>query len=214
MHQILVYGDSLSWGLIPGTRERLDFPNRWPGVVETQLREQQMEVRMIEDCLNGRRTVWEDPFKPGRNGLIGLEQRIEINSPLRLVIFFLGVNDFQCMHQADAFQSAAGLRCLVEAVRRAPVEPGMPTPEILLIAPPRLQKRESSVAAKFSDAAEKSVGLSAEIEAVADAMQCHFFDAAKVIQTSEIDGVHLDKGQNQKLGHELVPVLKPLLAKA
>ena len=38
-------------------------------------------VRVIEDCLNGRRTVWEDPFKPGRNGLIGLAQRIEIHSP-------------------------------------------------------------------------------------------------------------------------------------
>ncbi len=25
MHQILVYADSLSWGIIPGTRRRLDF---------------------------------------------------------------------------------------------------------------------------------------------------------------------------------------------
>gem|GEM_PF-6908357 len=27
MHQILVYGDSLSWGIIPNTRERLEFSN-------------------------------------------------------------------------------------------------------------------------------------------------------------------------------------------
>ena len=40
------------------------------------------EARVIEDCLNGRRTVGEDPYKPGRNGLIGVEQRIEANSPL------------------------------------------------------------------------------------------------------------------------------------
>ncbi len=39
-------------------------------------------VRVIEDCLNGRRTAWEDPYNPGRNGLVGVEQRIEINSPL------------------------------------------------------------------------------------------------------------------------------------
>ncbi len=43
-------------------------------------------VRVTEDCLNGRLTAWDDPFKPGRNGLEGLEQRIEINSPLALVI--------------------------------------------------------------------------------------------------------------------------------
>lgn len=51
-------------------------------------------IRIIEDCLNGRRTVWEDPFKPGRNGLAGLAQRIEIHSPLALVILMLGTNDF------------------------------------------------------------------------------------------------------------------------
>ena len=30
MQQILVYGDSLSWGIIPSTRQRLDFTDRWP----------------------------------------------------------------------------------------------------------------------------------------------------------------------------------------
>jgi uncharacterized membrane protein (DUF485 family) len=30
--QILVYGDSLTWGIVPGTRERLRFAARWPGV--------------------------------------------------------------------------------------------------------------------------------------------------------------------------------------
>ena len=45
---------------------------------------------MIEDCLNGRRTAFEDPSKPGRNGRVGLEQRIEIHSPLSLVILMLG----------------------------------------------------------------------------------------------------------------------------
>ena len=42
-------------------------------------------VRVIEDCLNGRRTAWDDPFKPGRNGLAGLAQRMEIHSPLELL---------------------------------------------------------------------------------------------------------------------------------
>ena len=47
------------------------------------------QVRVVEDCLNGRRTVWDDPFKPGRNGLVGLAQRIEIHSPLALVMLAL-----------------------------------------------------------------------------------------------------------------------------
>ena len=82
MKQLLVYSDSLTWGIIPNTRKRLQFDARWPGVLEDTLIRTGIPVRVIEDCLNGRRTVWDDPFKPGRNGLEGLAQRIEINSPL------------------------------------------------------------------------------------------------------------------------------------
>ena len=74
----------MTWGIIPNTRERLPFDLRWPGVMEDELHRMGKVVRVIEDCLNGRRTVWDDPFKPGRNGLVGLEQRIEINAPLVL----------------------------------------------------------------------------------------------------------------------------------
>ena len=89
MQHILVYADSLSWGIVPGTRERLLFEARWPGVMEAALNGGGRHVRVIEDCLNGRRTVWDDPFKPGRNGLVGLAQRIEIHSPLALVVLML-----------------------------------------------------------------------------------------------------------------------------
>lgn len=57
MKQILVYADSLSWGIIPGTRKRFDFEQRWPGVMELALFQMGESVRVIEDCLNGRRTV-------------------------------------------------------------------------------------------------------------------------------------------------------------
>ena len=72
MQHILVYADSLSWGIVPTTRQRLPFDQRWPGVMENLLNQSGTSVRVIEDCLNGRRTVWDDPFKPGRKGLDGL----------------------------------------------------------------------------------------------------------------------------------------------
>ena len=96
--QILVYSDSLTWGIIPNTRQRLPFESRWPGVMECSVLKSGESVRVIEDCLNGRRTAFDDPFKPGHNGLLGFEQRIEVNSPLKLVILMLGTNDFQSMH--------------------------------------------------------------------------------------------------------------------
>ena len=117
MLQILVYGDSLTWGIIPDSRGRWPFETRWPGVLERALLEAGHDVRVIEDCLNGRRTVWDDPFKPGRNGRIGLEQRIEVNSPLALVVLLLGTNDFQSVHEFNAGHSAQGIASLVRAVK-------------------------------------------------------------------------------------------------
>jgi lysophospholipase L1-like esterase len=203
MQQLLVYADSLSWGIIPTTRKRLPFDARWPGVMEIALNAGGHSVRVIEDCLNGRRTAWEDPFKPGRNGLIGLAQRIEINSPLGLVLLMLGTNDFQFTHANTAVHSALGLSALVSAIRQAPIEPGMPVPPILVVAPPPLVNPRGPIAVKFAGAAEKAVGLAQMLRATATELGCHYFDAGGVTPASVMDGIHLDADQHQMLGNAL-----------
>jgi lysophospholipase L1-like esterase len=210
MQHILVYSDSLSWGIIPTTRKRLPFEGRWPGVMELALTRPDRPVRVVEDCLNGRRTVWEDPFKPGRNGLIGLAQRIEIHSPLSLVILMLGTNDFQSMHPLMAQHAAQGIATLVGAIRQAPVEPGMPIPPILVVAPPPLENPRGPLAAKFTNAAAKSAGLPAAYQAITAELGCHFFDAGTVTPASTVDGIHLDADQHEKLGRRLAAFVATL----
>lgn len=215
MHQILVYSDSLSWGIVPNTRRRLPFDQRWPGVVELALNaDGGAKVRVIEDCLNGRRTVWDDPFKPGRNGLIGLQQRIEVNSPLALVVLALGTNDFQSMHFHNAWQSSQGIAALVHAIRTAPIEPGMPVPPILVVAPPAMQEPMGAIAPKFEGCVAKSVGLSAAYKKVCEDIGCAFFDAAALTTSSKVDGVHLDADQHTVLGKALAKAVRPLLPAA
>jgi len=212
MQQILVYGDSLSWGIIPNTRRRLPFDLRWPGVLEDKLNGAGLRVRIIEDCLNGRRTVWEDPFKPGRNGIIGLAQRIEVNSPLALVILMLGANDFQVQHSYNnAWSAAQGIGALVLEIRRAPIEPGMPVPPILVVCPPPTRLPEGTTVSKFLGAEQRSGGLADAYRETCTALGCHFFDAAPVIAVSPIDGVHLDADQHAALGSALADVVPPLL---
>jgi len=203
VRQILVYSDSLSWGIVPATRKRLPFDARWPGVMEIALTEQRHSVRVIEDCLNGRRTVWEDPFKPGRNGLVGLAQRIEINSPLSLVMLMLGTNDLQSMHPHTAWHAAQGIAALVTAIRQAPIEPGMPLPPILVIAPPLIENPRGPIAAKFTGAAGKATGLAEAYRGVTAELGCHFFDSGSVTGASTVDGIHLDADQHQTLGMAL-----------
>lgn len=216
LRQILVYSDSLSWGIIPATRGRLDFDARWPGVMEIALSARHRSVRVIEDCLNGRRTVWDDPFKPGRNGLVGLAQRIEANSPLSLVMLMLGTNDFQSMHPHTAWHAAQGIATLVTAIRQAPIEPGMPVPPILVIAPPPILVPKGPIAAKFTDAAGKSAGLADAYRAMAAELGCRFFDAGSATSASRVDGIHLDADQHRRLGEALagfvdgLPIFSPV----
>lgn len=211
MQQILVYADSLSWGIIPNTRQRLPFEARWPGVMEQALSAHGAAVRVIEDCLNGRRTVWDDPFKPGRNGLAGLAQRIEIHSPLALVILLLGTNDFQSMHSHNAWHSAQGIAALIAEIRGAPIEPGMPGPPILVVAPPPIQTPKGPIAPKFLGGDVKCAGLAPAYREVATTLECGFFDAASVTSSSRVDGIHLDAGQHQILGRALAEVVLRML---
>jgi lysophospholipase L1-like esterase len=207
MHQILVYADSLSWGIIPDTRKRLEFEKRWPGVLETSLNRAGSNVRVIENCLNGRRTVWPDPFKAGRDGAQGLAQVIEMHSPLRLVILMLGTNDFQCTHNNNAWLSAQGTSRLVQIIQQAPIEPGMPVPDILIVAPPTITEPKGVIASKFLGAEKRCTGLALELEKIANELSVDFFNADSVIEASKIDGIHLDAGEHQKLGEALAKKL-------
>jgi lysophospholipase L1-like esterase len=211
MRQVLVYSDSLTWGIVPTTRQRLPFDQRWPGVMENLLVGSGRKVRVIEDCLNGRRTAWDDPFKPGRNGRVGLAQRIEIHSPLALVILMLGTNDFQSMHEHNAWHSAQGTAALVTTIRTAPIEPGMPVPPILVVAPPAIRSPKGPIAPKFAGGERKCIGLAAALQQVCTELGCHFFDAGTVVTSSRVDGVHLDADQHATLGTALSEVVAALL---
>ena len=171
--------------------------------MEQHLLEQGMSVRVIENCLNGRRTMWDDPLLPGRNGLLGIGQVIEMHSPLSLLILMLGTNDFQSMHAHTASHAAHGIIEIINAIRSAPVEPGMPIPQILLVSPPPIQKPRGSIAEKFQGAETKNIGLADAYRKLAADMNCAYLHAGNIVTASQVDGVHLDKDQHLLLGNAI-----------
>ncbi|OUS26899.1 GDSL family lipase [Gammaproteobacteria bacterium 45_16_T64] len=203
MDQVLIYSDSLSWGIVPGTRKRLGFEHRWGGVFENTLNNSGQKVRVIENCLNGRRTVWGDPFKPGRNGAEFLAQSVEMHSPLALIIIMLGTNDFQCTHENNAWLSAQGVATLIKIVREAQIEPGMPIPPILVISPPRIHQAKGAIANKFLGAEKRCAGFSEALREMATAQDVSFFCANSVVSSSVVDGIHLDEPDHNVLGRAL-----------
>lgn len=210
---ILVYSDSLTWGIVPTTRQRLPFEERWPGVLHAVLNAGGDDrIRLTEDCLNGRRTAFDDPYKPGRNALSGIQQVIEAQSPLDLVILLLGTNDFQSMHQHTPWHSAMGIAALIDAIRRAPIEPGMPIPPILVVAPPQLDNPRGPIGPKFVGGDIAARGLAQAIRHVCEDAGGVFFDSNTIITSSTHDGVHLDADQHHALGVALAPVVAGVMA--
>lgn len=82
MKYILCYGDSNTWGRIPITKGRYDFPVRWPGVMQAELGD---GYHVYENAVNGRTTVFEDPIEEGRNGRTNFEVSL-ITEPLVVII--------------------------------------------------------------------------------------------------------------------------------
>ena len=180
-------------------------------VMEHQLNDSGRQVRVIEDSLNGRRTVWDDPYKPGRNGVNGIAERIEAHSPLALVILMLGTNDFQSMHPHNAWHSAQGTAALVTAIRATQIEPGMTAPPVLIVAPPAIEEPKGPIAPKFAGGQSRCAGLAEALRDVAKELGCSFFDAGTVISASDADGIHLDAPENRTLGLAIADVVAPLL---
>jgi lysophospholipase L1-like esterase len=211
MKHILVYSDSISWGIIPMTRNRFPFHQRWPGILENNLNKAGKDVRVIEDCLNGRRTIYNDPIRPGRNGLIGLSERIEVNSPLKLVILMLGTNDFQANHEHTAEDAAKGMKALIKEIRHTTLEPEMLIPKILVISPPPILEPKGDIAMKFKDGDKKCVGLAEAYEQLCKEEKCNFFDARKITTSSKVDGVHFDLDQHLSFGNAISEYIKNLI---
>ncbi|WP_444891052.1 SGNH/GDSL hydrolase family protein [Microbulbifer sp. DLAB2-AA] len=207
MDNILVYSDSVSWGIIPDTRQRMTFAQRWPGVMEFHLNENKHNVRVIENCLNGRKTVWDDPFREGRRGVEGLAQVIEMHSPLHCVILMLGTNDFQDTHDNKASMSAQGVAKLVSVIRSAPIEPGMLVPKVLIVAPLTINNPCGIIGYKFTGAKKRCEGFPQELEKVSNDLGTLFLDANRWVKVSERDGIHLDENQHSVLGKVIADFL-------
>lgn len=133
---------------------------------------------------------------------------------MSLVILFLGTNDFQSMHENNAWHSAQGISALISAIKRAPIEPGMPEPKILVVAPPAIQKAKGPIAPKFEGAQHKARNLASAIELIAVENDCPFFNAGTVTTTSKVDGVHLDADQHLALGRALAVKVREIFSES
>jgi lysophospholipase L1-like esterase len=213
MSTIVCYGDSNTWGAVPmPSRPEMDRfapGDRWPGVLREKLGSSHT---VIEEGLNGRTTVHDDPVDGGpvKNGKRFLPVVLESHAPIDLVIIKLGTNDLKQRFSVPAYDIADGAGVLVDMVRASANKPGKAPPKVLLIAPAPLVAL-GWLGEMFAGGTEKSRQLGAEYKRVADDRGIPFLDAGTIITSSPVDGIHLDKPMQRKLGEAVAAMVPGIL---
>lgn len=208
MRSVLCYGDSNTFGQTTADTPdgRYGPTERWPGVLRGLLGPKWL---VIEEGLSGRTTVNDDPIEGAeKNGRAYLRPCLGSHKPIDLVIIMLGTNDLKVRYNKPASEIAMGMGALVQDIKAMRPGPEQRIPEIMLVAPPPILADLKGWDSVFEGGRAKSLRLAEEYARIADAMEVHFFDAGGVVESSEVDGFHLDRAGHATLAGAIASAIE------
>ena len=218
---ILCFGDSNTWGFVPGAFDpetlyikRYSILERWPGLLREMLG---ADYYIIEEGLNGRTTNVEYPDLSGRSGTSYILPCLYSHSPLDLVILNIGINDIKAIFDRTMMEISEGMAELIDLIKSTSYGPDMQgPPQILLLSPSALthegyvdQNNESA----FKGGMEKSLFFNEYYKKIALEKSCHYINLQSVINYSEIDGLHYDKRGHAVIASVVTSKINEIFAK-
>ncbi len=207
VRHILCFGDSNTYGVDPVLDRRLARDQRWTGVLRDTLGE---GYEIFEEGQGSRTTIWDDPLYPYKNGRDYLIPCLESHAPLDLVVLALGTNDMKHYFQLSPAEIAEGAGVLVRVIQKSDAGSDGRAPLVLLLSPPLVGKL-THYRELYAGAPEKSRELGKHYKMVAEMYHCAFLDTARVITTSDADGIHFEHDEHRKLGQAVAAVIRQLL---
>ena len=199
MKQLLCFGDSNTWGLIPKTSERYSWGVRWTSILQEKLYDK--DVRVLEEGLCGRTTVFDDAYRKNRNGLKSLPEILETSYPIDAAVIMLGTNDCKAYYKSNSYNIAKGLGlCVDELLKYISPE------KVLIVSPIFLgdavwkEEFDPEFDAHSVDIAK---GLFNEYKKVAETKGTNIISASDFARPSNVDQEHLTKEGHQLLAHAI-----------
>jgi lysophospholipase L1-like esterase len=218
MKTILCYGDSNTYGYIPGINAgRYDHKTRWPMVLKRLLNEgrppDDPAYWVEEEAQNGRTTTREDPIEGDKNGFRQLIPILESHQPIDIVVIMLGTNDLKSRFSPTAADIALGVQRLAEAVKLSGMGPGGSAPAILAICPPPIIENPRNPVFQHVFAGGEAVSRELPYwfdRFVTGESGVPVIDAGKIIATSQGDGIHFDPEEHAKLAKAVAEAIRKL----
>jgi lysophospholipase L1-like esterase len=187
---IVCFGDSNTYGHIPGVGGRYPRDVRWPARLATELAD---EAEVISEGLSGRTATIESPVAEGRNGLPYLVPCLRSHAPVDVLVIFLGTND---AYWLEPHLVASSIGRLIKAARAAEAGPDGGAPEILVVCPPPFG----------------GYVLAPAYKEVCDALGCELLDLDGITRYSPIDDAHLDESGHAAVASAVESRVRQLLA--
>lgn len=207
--RVLCFGDSNTWGYIPGTKHnRYPADIRWTGVLQQLLGS---EFEIIEEALNSR-GITKGDSRPGKEGRVGMEYILpclDSHDPLDYVIVMLGSNELKAEFNFSAEEIGNNLRLLVETISNRVSQFREAKPQVVIVVPPTVDDQTEYCLKddKYKGAHEKSVQLKSVYSSIAKDTNSFIVDVQDELKTGE-DGVHLLEGSHKVLAEAVVRVLR------
>ena len=219
---ILCYGDSNTWGCIPGTDKRFSRGERWTGILQNKLSDYYKptnEFEIIEEGLAGR-TMGSSSAREGRDGYTYLKPCLDSHNPLYSVILMLGVNELKKVNNKSPEEIGDMLeyrfvRPILEHLllcgyldEYESLDSYRKTHKLIIVCPPIVSEdnyNKCETSDKFLGATDKSKELIDIYRKISEKYYCGFIDS-NGLETG-CDGLHLDIYGHEKLAEILFKLI-------
>jgi len=207
--RILCFGDSYTWGYIPGSNhKRFSEDIRFPKVLQKLLGP---DFEVIEEGLNSRTLISEDirPGKEGRNGSSYIIPCLDSHDPLDLVIIMLGTNELKDVYDnspekiGELFEEH-----FVKIILNRKSQFKDSYPKLLIISLPIINESSEYAMARYKGGREKAKQTNKIYSEIAQKNDCDFIDISEL--NVGIDGVHLTEESQIKLAGLLCDKVKSM----
>lgn len=203
--RILCYGDSNTWGYIPGSdHKRYSKQERWTGILSEMLGD---SYEVIEEGLNSRTLISNDTRsgKEGRNGFDYLLPCLDSHDPIDLVIIMLGTNEMKANYYRNPREIGNIFEeYFVKKIINRKSQCRDTYPKLLIVAPPLVTKENP----QYIGAIQKSEMINDIYEDIAVRNNCLFL-SNEDLEPGE-DGLHLKRDSHRILASKLCKMIQEI----